>query len=675
MRTALLAFSLAFLSSSAPSQTSQTQTSGVDLDGIDKTCKPCDDFFQFTNGKWLEKNPIPARYSRWGVFEVINEGNRERLRAILETAAADKSAPKGSATQKIGDYYSSCMDTGSIDKLGWEPLKAGLAQIDKISDPKSTAATIVALQQAAYTLHPMLYGNPDLKNSDLVILNVTTGGLSLPDRDYYFKTDDRSKAIRDELVKHIAKMFELTGDSPEAAAAAAKTILAFETKIADATMTNVERRDPYKRYNPTTVAGLSEMAPNYDWKALIKAAKVPETALNIGDVKALKAWNSQLGTAPVSEWKSYLKWKLIDQSATLLAKPFVDQNFAFRGTVMSGTKEQLPRWQTCTNAVDANIGEALGQAYVAKHFPPQAKQRMLDLVENLRATLKESLETADWLEPATRTAAVAKLQGFVAKIGYPDKWEQYATVDITRPSYFSNAKNAYLGEIRENLSHVGKAPDRKQWEMTPPTINAYYNPPYNEIVFPAGILQAPFFDMNADDAANYGAIGAVIGHEMGHGFDDQGSKFDAQGNLKNWWTPEDRRKFEDRAGCIVDEFFNLDVGEGLRHNGKLVTGEAMGDLGGLTIAYRAYKRSLKGKEAPVLDGYTGDQRFFLAFARVWASSYRPESMRLQLNTNPHPLGKFRAIGTLQNMPEFHKAFNCKPGDHMVRPPEKQCKLW
>lgn len=653
----------------------QTPTSGLDLEGMDKSCKPCDDFFQYTNGKWLEKNPIPARYSRWGVFGVMNEGNRERLRAILETAASTKDAAKGSAQQKIGDYYASCMDTAAIDKLGWDPLKPAFTQIDKIADPKSISSTISSLQQVGYTLHPFFFGDPDLKNSDLVILNVTSGGLSLPDRDYYFKDDERSKVIRDELIKHITRMFVLTGESQESAAAAAKSIIALETKIADATMTRVDRRDPYKRYNPTTLVGLNEMAAGYDWKAMIQAAKVPETAINIGDPKALKQWNQQLTATPLPDWKAYLKWKLLDQSANLLSKPFVDESFAFRGTVLSGTKEQLPRWQTCTNAVDNNIGEALGEAYVAKHFPPQAKNRMLELVENLRATLKESLETADWLEPATRKAAIAKLQGFVAKIGYPEEWEKYQNVDVGRNSYFGNAVAAHMGELRKNLSYVGKPPDRKLWEMTPPTINAYYNPPYNEIVFPAGILQPPFFDMNADDAANYGAIGAVIGHEMGHGFDDQGSKFDAQGNLKNWWTPEDRRKFEERAGCIVDQFFNLDVGEGLRHNGKLVTGEAMGDLGGLTIAYRAYKRSLKGKEAPVMDGYTGDQRFFLAFARVWASSSRPEATRLQLNTDPHPLGKFRAIGTLQNMPEFQKAFSCKQGDAMVRPPDKQCKLW
>lgn len=654
---------------------SQTPTSGIDLNGIDKTCKPCDDFFQFANGTWIEKNPIPERYSRWGTFQVMNEANRERLRTILDAAVADTSAPKGSAVQKIGDYYSSCLDTGAIDKLGWDPLKPGFAKIDKISSSKAISSTILDLQKDGFRLTPMFYGDTDLKNSSLVILNVTSGGLSLPDRDYYFKTDDRSKTIREELVKHIAKMFELTGVPAEQAATSAKNILAFETKIADATMTNVDRRDPYKSYNINTVVSLTEMAPNYDWKAFIQSAKVPETSINVGDPKALKAWNDLVANASLDDWKAYLKWKLLDQSANLLSKPFVDQNFAFRGTVISGTKEQLPRWQTCTNAVDGNIGEALGQTYVDKYFPPKAKQRMMELVENLRATLRESLESADWLEASTRKAAVAKLQGFVTKIGYPEKWETYSTVNISRDSYFNNSKEAQMGELRENLSHVGKAPDKKKWEMTPPTINAYYNPPYNEIVFPAGILQPPFFDMNADDAANYGAIGAVIGHEMGHGFDDQGSKFDVDGNLKNWWTPEDRRKFEDRAGCIVDQFFNLDVGEGLRHNGKLVTGEAMGDLGGLTIAYRAYKRSLKGKEAPVLDGYTGDQRFFLAFARVWAGNQRPEAKRLLLNTDPHPLGKFRANGTLQNMPEFQKAFSCKEGDPMVRPAKDQCKLW
>jgi len=390
----------------------------------------------------------------------------------------------------------------------------------------------------------------------------------------------------------------------------------------------------------------------------------------------MKRLEQQMTTTPLADWKTWLRWRLVSTAASTLSKAFADEDFRFSSTVLNGVKEQQPRWQTCANTIDATMGDALGELFVKKHFPPDAKKRMLDLVENLRGTLREELQNAAWLDPATRASAVAKLNAFVPKIGYPDKWRDYGQVQIAPKTYFANVRSAALVNRKYQLAKIGKPVNRNDWGMTPPTVNAYYSPVQNEIAFPAGILQPPMFDMQADDAVNYGAIGAVIGHEMGHGFDDQGSKFDAEGNLKNWWTAEDRKKFDERAGCVIEQFNTLDVGEGLRHTGKLVVGEAMGDLGGLTLAYRAYRRTLKGKpEPPVVDGFTADQRFFLAFARVWASQDRPESMRLRLNTDPHPLGKFRANGTLMNMPEFHKAFQCKQGDPMVRPAESRCKLW
>jgi predicted metalloendopeptidase len=424
------------------------------------------------------------------------------------------------------------------------------------------------------------------------------------------------------------------------------------------------------------LAGVAGIAPEFDWKLILKNLDIPEaTAINVTEPEAVRTVNAMFSSTPLDEWKTWLKWRLVSATASALSKPYRDESFYFRSTILTGVTEQLPRWQTCATAADGSLGDALGQLFVAKHFPPQAKKRMLDLVENLRAALGEELQNSTWLSPETRKNAVAKLNAFTPKIGYTDKWKDYSSIKVSRSNYFENIRAVSNWSRTFNLQKIGKPVDRTEWGMTPPTVNAYYSPVRNEIAFPAGILQPPFFDMDADDAANYGAIGAVIGHEMGHGFDDQGSRFDAQGNLKNWWTDADRKEFDKRAACIIEEYDNLDVGEGLRHKGKLVVGEALGDLGGVTIAYKAYNRSLSGKEAPVIDGYTGDQRFFIAFARVWSRAHTPEDLRLRLNTDPHPIAKWRAIGTLQNVPEFHKAFSCKAGDFMVRSPEKLCRLW
>jgi len=652
-------------------------SSGIDRSSLDTTCKPCNDFWRYANGGWIDKNPIPARYARWGTMSVVNEGNRERLRTILESAAGNTAAAAGSNERKIGEFYASCMDLETIEKLGAQPLKEELNKIASIADVKQLSAALTEFQKRGGAAAFAVIGMQDLKNSKEVIANVAGTGISLPDRDYYFKTDERSKAIRDEYVKHVAKMLELLGDEPEEAASSAKMILAFETRLADAMMTNVQRRDPYARYHKMDLAGLTELTPAQDWKAVFGALAIAEgTPVNVLEPEYMKRLQQQMTTTPLADWKTWLRWRLVSTAASTLSKAFADEDFRFSSTVLNGVKEQQPRWQTCANTIDATMGDALGELFVKKHFPPDAKKRMLDLVENLRGTLREELQNAAWLDPATRASAVAKLNAFVPKIGYPDKWRDYGQVQIAPKTYFANVRSAALVNRKYQLAKIGKPVNRNDWGMTPPTVNAYYSPVQNEIAFPAGILQPPMFDMQADDAVNYGAIGAVIGHEMGHGFDDQGSKFDAEGNLKNWWTAEDRKKFDERAGCVIEQFNTLDVGEGLRHTGKLVVGEAMGDLGGLTLAYRAYRRTLKGKpEPPVVDGFTADQRFFLAFARVWASQDRPESMRLRLNTDPHPLGKFRANGTLMNMPEFHKAFQCKQGDPMVRPAESRCKLW
>lgn len=654
----------------------QTGGSGIDRSNLDTSCKPCDDFWRYANGGWLDKNPIPARYPSWGTMSVMNEANRERLRTILESAAANRTAPANSNERKIGDFYASCMDTGAIEALGLKPIQAQLDRIAAVKDAAGLTAALNSFQQMTPIGPYFVMSGQDQRNSKDVIANVVASGISLPDRDYYFKADDRSKKIRDEFVAHVTKMMELLGDAPAAAAAEAKTVLEFETAIAGSMMTNVQRRDPDARYHKMDLAGVKALAPGFDWAGLFQQFHIAEsTPVNVPEPEVLKKLNAQLTAASLADWKTWARWRTVSSAADMLPKRFEDEDFHFSRTVLSGVKEQQPRWQTCTNAVDRNLGDALGEVFVKKHFPPAAKKRMQELVENLRVTLRSELESADWLQPETRKNAVAKLNAFVPKIGYADKWRDYSAVKVDRKAYFDNTHAASLNNRLYQLSKIGKPVNRNDWGMTPPTVNAYYSPLMNEIAFPAGILQPPMFDMSADDAVNYGAIAAVIGHEMGHGFDDQGSKFDAEGNRKDWWTAEDRKKFEARAGCVIHQFDTMDVGDGLHHTGKLVVGEAMGDLGGLTLAYQAYHRSLQGKDGPVIDGLTADQRFFLAFARVWGSQYRPEAMRLLLNTNPHPLPKFRANGTLMDMPAFHKAFHCKEGDPMVRPPAEQCKLW
>jgi putative endopeptidase len=649
--------------------------SGIDLTGLDTSCKPCDDFWRFANGLWVDRNPIPATQSSWSPLSMLVEGNRERLRVLLEDAALAK-APAGSGARKIGDLYAACMDTAAVEKQGIQPLTGELGQIEKIASVKDLLATLVTFQKNSPFGPVMIFARQDSKNSSETVAGVTPTGLSLPERDYYFRDDERTKAIRAEFLVHAAKMLTLAGASVEEAGTQAQAILAFETKLAAPRLTNVQRRDPNATYNPLGLKGSAELMPSFDWKAAFALLGIPEsTQVIVSEPAYLRAVEKEFTATPLATWKTWMRWKTIAGAAPYLTQAFVDENFRFQSTVLTGVKEQQPRWKRCTTLVDQTLGDALGEAFVKKHFPPSAKTQMNQLVENLRVTLREQLEASTWMDPETKKNAIEKLNAFRAKIGYPERWKDYSTVKVDRARLFASIESASEFSRMENLSKIGKPLDRNDWGMTPPTVNAYYSPLRNEIGFPAGILQPPMFDMEADEAANYGAIGAVIGHEMGHGFDDQGSKYAASGDLRNWWTPEDRKKFEARAECVVNQFNTLDVGEGLRHNGRLVVGEALGDLGGLKLAYRAYKRALGGKEAPVIDGYTGDQRFFLAFARVWATQLRPEAARLRLTTDPHPLGRFRAIGTLQNMPEFHKAFQCKVGDPMVRPADKQCELW
>ncbi len=646
---------------------------GIDRAMMDPTCKACDDFYRYATGGWTDKNPIPADRSSWGTFTELAEANLERVKTILDASTA----PGAAGDQKrLGDFFSACMNTQAIEAAGLKPIQPLLNRIAAIATRKDLVAMLVSLEMDD-ALGPTRIGNTsDPDDANQVIAGVSAGGLSLPDRDYYFRDDAATARIRTEFSAYVENLEQLAGLSAEQAATAAKTVFDFESTLAKASFTLVQRRDPYLLKHKMDLAKLKELAPDYDWDAAFRLLSIPGgVVVNVSQPEFLKVVDQQIVSAPLETWKTWLRWRLLDGRASLMNKALYDEWFHFHSMVLSGVKQQRPRWKVCADAADTTLGDALGRLYVAKYFPAESQRRMQQLIANMRAALGEELQAAMWLDPETRKNAQLKLASFEPRIGGAVKWHDYGRVNVSRDGYLA-AKESAMHDMRLfNLAKIGKTVDRTEWNMTPPTVNAYYTPARNSITFPAGILQFPFFNSDADDAENYGAIGVVIGHEMGHGFDDEGSKFDAAGNLKNWWTDQDRANFEKRAACITDEFESTDVGGGAHHNGKLVTGEAMGDLGGVTLALKAYHKSLNGKTAPVIDGFTGDQRFFLAYARVWARNQREEQNRRQLATDPHPLARYRVNSILENVPEFHQAFGCKAGDPMVRPTAQQCRLW
>jgi len=652
----------------------KTNSWGFDTVNLDKTCKPCDDFYQFAMGGWMKSNPIPPEYSSWGTFTQLADKNQQNLRQILEAAVSANARP-GSNEQKIGDFYASCMDSAAIGAAGTRSLDPELAEIAAIK-------TVADLEAEAERLHSRGVGvlfrfnsNQDAKDSTRVIGSAFQGGLGLPEREYYLKEDDKSKQLRDAYMKHAAKMLELLGDSADQSAAEAAAILRIETALASASMKNTDLRDPDKTYHKLTLAELRTLTPDFSWEAYFKAAGHPELKeINVGQPDFFKALDAQLTATSIDDWKTYLRWHLVDTAAPGLSDKFVDEDFDFRGKTLTGAREIQPRWKRCVQATDRVLGEALGQVYVQKYFPPAAKARALEMVHNLIAALRDDLQTLPWMGPETRAEATAKLEAFALKIGYTDKWRDYSGLKIDRKSYAENQWRGAEFDFARRLNKIGKPVDRTEWGMTPPTVNAYNNSSMNEIVFPAGIMQPPFYDPNADDAVNYGGMGAVIGHEITHGFDDHGSKFDGKGNLKDWWSPEDLKNFKARAACVSDQFDAYVVDGDLHENGKLVLGESIADLGGLTIAYAAYEKSLAGKPRPPdKDGFTPEQRFFLGWTQVWGANERIEYARLMANTNPHPLPRFRGNAPLSNMAEFRKAFGCKKGEPMVR--EQACKIW
>lgn len=678
------------LTAVAAAQRPAGMSSGIHPEDMDVTCKPCTDFWQYVNGGWAAKTSIPAHRRTYGSFRILDEANKERMRTIVEAAAAAGSGAASPGERRMGALYSSCMDTAAIDARGFDPVKAELARIAGIGNHADLNALMVASQASAtgngmagIAESPVRFSSGlDAKNPARYIARVfAPNALSLPDRDYYFRDDQKTRDIRKALLEHVTRILTLAGVPAETATADAQAILEFETKLASHMLTVVERRDPDKTYYVTNLAGLESLAPGFDWKGLLKAAGLPdEVTITVGESALLAEMARQLEATPIDTWKAWLRWHTLSAAAPYLTAQFAAERFRFESGVLSGIEAQPPRWQTCATTVDNELGDDLGAAWVAKYFPPEAKRRVTALVENLRAALHEQIEQADWMQPETKQAALKKLERVQVMVGYPDRWKDYSAIAVDRSHYFENVRAARNWVRRYQLARVGQPLDTGEWTMTPPTVNAYSNSTEAKIVFPAGILQPPFFDLNADEAVNYGAIGAVIGHEIGHQFDDSGSRRDATGALRNWWTADDRAKFEARTACVVNQFNALEIEApgiepGLHHTGKQVLGEALGDLNGLSTAWRAWQKSLNGKPAPVLDGYTGEQRFFIAFAHIWAEIYRPDALRLLVNTDPHPVSKYRAIATLRNIPEFQKAFQCKDDDPMVRPDAERCRIW
>ena len=644
---------------------------------MDTTVNPGDDFYQFANRSWLKNNPIPDEYSRYGAFEVLDEENYVQLKTIFAEASADKNAAAGSVNQKIRDFYNSGMDTVTIEKNGISPLKPELDQIEAFATPADVQKMMI--QQHASGNYPLFYlfSSQDEKNSNQVIAMTYQGGLGMPDRDYYLEGDPRSKEIRAAYVAHMIKMFVLAGSTPEQAAKDADVVLKIETEMAKISSTRIELRNPVANYNKTDLAGLQKMAPEIDWKGYFTGLNLAEnTEINIGQPKFISGMAKMITTVPVNDWKVYFRWDLINSAASSLSSDFDKEHFAFYGTVLSGAKEQQPRWKRMIDATSNSLGEAVGQLYVQKYFPPEAKKRMTDLVNNLKISLGERINSLSWMTEVTKKEAIAKLEKINVKIGYPDKWIDYSSLTIGTDSYYANKKNARQFAVNRDIAKIGKPVDRSEWGMTPQTINAYYSPNMNEIVFPAAILQPPFFFMDADDAVNYGAIGMVIAHEMTHGFDDQGRQYDKEGNLHDWWQTDDSKNFEAKTKILVDQYDNYKMLDSLHVDGKLTLGENIADLGGMNVAYNGLQKALEGKnKEEKIDGFTPDQRFFLSYAQVWRANIRSEETMRRLKEDVHSPGEARVNGIVYNIPAFYSAFNIKPTDSRYIAPENRADIW
>lgn len=648
-------------------------TKPIDINNFDMSVKPGDDFYQYVNGNWLKKNPLPASETRWGSFNVLDDITRERVRTILDETAAMKNVVDGSADQKIRDFYLTAMDTIRIEEMRGSPLKPIIEKINKI-DSKSQLPTLMAeLQRMGFSSFFNFYVGQDDKKSDQMIINLYQGGLGLPDRDYYLKVDKESVEIRQKYLTHVKTMFMLMGIP--AGGSSIQNLMTLETELAKISRSRVELRDPEKNYNKMGVQEFAAQMTNFSINEYFKNFGVQEKEVIIGQPEFFKRVNEMIEKTSLDDIKFYLTWDVINSRASTLSSEFVKADFEFYHGVLSGAKEMRPRWKRVLGTMNGTMGELIGELYVKKYFTPQAKERVNLMVDNLISAYKERIKSRTWLEDQTKSAALLKLDKVMRKLAYPDRWRDYSKLSVGKDSYCDNVNRASEFWFQYNLSKLGKPVDKSEWAMSPQTINAYYNPGFNEIVFPAAIMQPPFFDPMADDAVNYGAMGAVIGHELTHGFDDQGCQYDAEGNLRNWWTEKDKSLFDQRAQKLVDQFNHYMPIDSLTINGKLTLGENIADLGGLTIAYAALQKTLALKPKVKIDGFTPEQRFFINFAQVWRNNIRPEELKKRLKTDPHSPGKFRANGTVRNMPEFYEAFGITKENKMYLPPDQRVEIW
>ncbi len=671
MRIAILILlASAVLSAQSPKT---TPIPGFDINALDKKVDPCVDFYQYSCGTWLAKNPIPADQSSWGRFNELAERNRQVLYNILEQASTND-PKRDQVTREIGDFFAACMDTADINKRGIAPIKPELERIAALKTKQEIPAELVHLDRLGVSAFFVFDSTQDAKNSEQMIAEVDQGGLGLPDRDYYIKDDAKSVELRNQYLSHVQKMLELIGDSPDKAKSEAAAIMKIETELAKGSQDRVTRRDPNATYHKMTEHELFSLCPFIEWpKYFAGMGAPPVDSLNVVAPNFFRQLETTLVLENLDDLKAYLRWHLVHDSSRMLPTAFVDENFNFYGKILTGAKEQRPRWKRCVDYTDSDLGEALGEKYVDKTFGVEGKQRTLKMVNEIEKAMKDDLQTLSWMTPETKKQALVKLEGVKNKIGFPDKWRDYSSIKIDRDDALGNDRRATEFEVERELHKIGKPVDRGEWNMTPPTVNAYYDPQMNNINFPAGILQPPFYSNKIDDAVNYGGIGAVVGHELTHGFDDEGRQFDAEGNLRDWWTPADAKAFEERAECFVKEYSNFIAVGDVHVNGKLTLGENTADNGGLRLAFMALMDALKGKQVPKIDGFTPDQRFFLGWGQIWCDSRRPELERMLATVDPHSPAKDRVNGVVSNMPEFRKAFSCKIGQPMIRDP--QCRVW
>ncbi|MEO8593571.1 MAG: M13 family metallopeptidase [Candidatus Solibacter sp.] len=657
---------------SSPNAPPNASMMRFDVKAIDKTADPCKDFYEYACGNWLKSNPIPADQARWGRFNELDERNKQILREILE-AAAKPDPGRDAVTRQIGDYYAACMDEKGIDERGLAGLTAEFDRIRRLADKAQLAAEIAHLHRSGVGSLFDFSSGQDFKDSTQVVAQLDQAGIGMPDRDYYLKDDAKSVELRQKYVEHVQRMFELAGRSLAEAKTMAATVMRLETELAKGSLDNVSRRDPDKIYHPMKRGEVPALAPAFSWEQYFTDTGTPGfQAIVVSHPEFFKTVNRLIQETSLDDWKVYLGWHLLHSEATLLPSAFLRENFDFYGRTLTGTKEMRPRWKRCVDSTDNQLGEALGRKYVEKTFGASGKERMLKMVGALEKALGEDIEKLPWMTAATKKEALLKLKAITNKIGYPEKWRDYSSVVIKRDDAIGNGFRADEFEFQRVLNKIGKPVDPLEWGMTPPTVNAYYDPQMNNINFPAGILQPPFFDSSMDDAVNFGGIGMVIGHELTHGFDDEGRQFDPKGNLQDWWTPADAKEFQQRAACVDDQYASFTVAPGAHINGKLTLGENTADNGGARVALIALLNTI-GKNAKKIDDFTPEQRFFLSFGQVWCSNEREESVRLQVATDPHSPPKFRVNGVVQNMPEFQKAFSCKAGQAMVK--QNVCRVW